>query len=151
MPNKKIKEVYKIRALANSCYTRDFLFYSLKFKTAELLADTQITPTWATEINIASTLPYHTHQFLLFIGNLFCTPDLFQILREKGIGANGTARKNVVDGLFKNHIKTTTQAKSDVEHLSWGTLVAHIVPTILGQPSNQVWQQFGRILARSAS
>ena len=104
MSNKPIKEGYKIWALADLGYTWDFLFYSLKHKTAEVLADKRVSPTCATMIHMASTLPYQTHQFTLFIDNLFCTPDLFQILRDMGIVANGTTRKNVVGGLFKDYI-----------------------------------------------
>jgi hypothetical protein len=46
------------------------------------------------------TLPYTSYQFTLFCDNLFGNPKLFSLLRSLGIGACGTARKQVTVPIF---------------------------------------------------
>ncbi|KAG0128262.1 hypothetical protein HOY82DRAFT_468721, partial [Tuber indicum] len=41
---------------------------------------------------VEQTLPYRTHDFIVFTDNLFSTPDLFTKLRFMGVGACGTSR-----------------------------------------------------------
>jgi hypothetical protein len=48
------------------------------------------------------TLPYTTYQFTLYCDNLFSNPKLFSILRSLGIGACGTARRQVTKLVFGN-------------------------------------------------
>jgi len=48
------------------------------------------------------TLPYHTYQFTLFCDNLFRNPKLFSLLRDLGISAYGTARRQVTKLVFSN-------------------------------------------------
>ena len=64
------------------------------------------------------TLPYCTYQFTLFCNNLFRNPKLFSLLRSLGIGACGTARRQVTQPIFGN---------IDDWKAPWGTLCSVIV------------------------
>jgi Transposase IS4 len=64
------------------------------------------------------TLPYNHYQFTLFCDNLFGNPKLFSLLQKLGIGACGTARRNVTKPVFGN---------IDDWKATWGTLHSMIV------------------------
>jgi hypothetical protein len=66
------------------------------------------------------TLPYCTYQFTLFCDNLFGNPKLFSLLRSLGIGACGTARRQVTKPVFGN---------IDDWKAAWGTLCSVTVNT----------------------
>ena len=80
-------------AIADSGYVYDFLFYSLKYKTVELQRYETITLTSSAVLQLAKSLPYDSNKFSIFLDNLFSEPRLFLLLRNLGIGANGTCRK----------------------------------------------------------
>src|SRR5438552_17611969 len=69
-------------------------------------------------LQLIKTLPYTEYQFTLFCDNLFGNPQLFSLLRTLGIGACGTARKNVTKPVFGN---------IDDWNVEWGTLRSAIV------------------------
>jgi Transposase IS4 len=70
------------------------------------------------------TLPYHDYQFTLFCDNLFGNPKLFSLLRSLGIGACGTARRQVTQPIFGN---------IDDWKAPWGTLHSVIVDAFPNQ------------------
>ena len=78
------------------------------------------------------TLPYHTYQFTLFCDNLFGNPKLFSLLRGLGIGACGTARRQVTKPVFGN---------IDDWNAPWGTLCSKEVPTTLVS----IWQDSNKV------
>jgi hypothetical protein len=78
------------------------------------------------------TLPYKAYEFTLFCDNLFRNPKLFSLLWSLGIGACGTARRQVTKPVFGN---------IDNWNAAWGTLRLKEVPTTLvsvRQDSNKV-------------
>jgi len=64
------------------------------------------------------SLPYRAYQFTLFCDNLFGSPKLFSLLRGLGIGACGTARRQVTKPIFGN---------IDEWKAAWGTLHSMVV------------------------
>jgi hypothetical protein len=62
---------------------------------------------------LTKTLPYRSYQFTLFCDNLFRNPKLFSLLWNLGIGACGTARRQVTKPVFSN---------IDDWKAPWGTL-----------------------------
>ena len=73
----------------------------------------QLSPTHAAVFQLMKTLPYGAYQFTLFCDNLFGNPKLFSLLRNLGIGACGTARRQVTKPVFGN---------IDDWKAAWGTL-----------------------------
>jgi hypothetical protein len=78
------------------------------------------------------TLPYNTYQFTLFCDNLFGNPKLFSLLQSLGIGACGTARRQVTKPVFGD---------IDDWKAAWGTLRSIVVPTTLVS----VWQDSNKV------
>jgi hypothetical protein len=78
------------------------------------------------------TLPYGAYQFTLFCDNLFGNPKLFNLLRSLGIGACGTARRQVTKPVFGN---------IDDWNAAWGTLRSKVVPTTLVS----IWQDSNKV------
>ena len=78
------------------------------------------------------TLPYSAYQFTLFCDSLFGNPKLFSLLRSLGIGACGTARRQVTKPVFGN---------IDDWKAAWGTLRSTIVPTTLVS----IWQDSNKV------
>jgi Transposase IS4 len=70
------------------------------------------------------TLLYTAYQFTLFCDNLFGNPRLFSLLRNLGIGACGTARRQVTKPIFGN---------IDDWKATWGSLRSIVVPTFPDQ------------------
>jgi hypothetical protein len=78
------------------------------------------------------TLPYSAYQFTLFCDNLFGNPKLFSLLRSLGIGACGTARRQVTKPVFGN---------IDEWNTTWGSLRSKVVPTTLVS----IWQDSNKV------
>jgi hypothetical protein len=78
------------------------------------------------------TLPYHNYQFTLFCDNLFGNLKLFSLLRSLGIGAYGTAQRQVTKPVFGN---------IDEWNTPWGSLHSKVVPTTLVS----VWQDSNKV------
>jgi hypothetical protein len=100
-----------------------------------------LSSTHSAVLQLAQTLPYHTYQFSLFCDNLFSTPKLFSLLRQLGIGACGTARKNVTRPEF---------GSLDAWKVAWGTLHSKVVnayPDNLqdGKVLMSIWQDSNKV------
>jgi hypothetical protein len=78
---------------------------------------------------LARTLLYDSYQFTLFCDNLFGNPKLFSLLRSLGIGACGTARRQVTKPIFGN---------IDDWKAAWGTLRSAVVTTFLDKDKDKV-------------
>ena len=78
------------------------------------------------------TLPYDAYEFTLFCDNLFRNPKLFSLLRSLGIGACGTAWRQVTKPVFGN---------IDEWNAAWGTLRSKEVPTTLVS----IWQDSNKV------
>ena len=98
MPNKPITEGYKVFATCDHGYTLNWRFYPPSCGISHLSPFYQemigiSASTVATVYQLVEqTLPYHTHDFIVFTDNLFSTSDLFTKLRLMGVGACGTSR-----------------------------------------------------------
>ncbi|KAG5829131.1 hypothetical protein H9Q74_000798 [Fusarium xylarioides] len=103
MPNKPIKEGFKIWAIAEGGYFLNWLWHSpqhiltssqlhLQFQASS--ADNTITlnPTQSVVVSLLNTLRKATYH--VFLDNLFSSPNLFRVLREQGFAATGTLRLN---------------------------------------------------------
>ena len=92
-------------------------------------------------MQLAQTLLYSAYQFSLFCNNLFSNPTLFSLLRQLGIGACGTARRNITKPVFGN---------LDFWKAAWGTLqskIVNIYPENLrdGKVLVLVWQDSNKV------
>ena len=95
--NKPIEQGYQIFALCWQGYTINPTYSSrvkgiagvakLIRKPGELKA---LAPTYRVVDYLTSCLPYQQFQFNVYLDNLFTNVLLFNLLREKGIGACGT-------------------------------------------------------------
>ncbi|PWW73646.1 hypothetical protein C7212DRAFT_216708 [Tuber magnatum] len=101
MPSNPISECYRILALCWEGYTWNWLYTSrvsgIQLPNASEYpshSSIHVTPTSIAIYQITQSLPYHTNQFNIYMDNYFTNIPLFQVLRELGIGACGTAREN---------------------------------------------------------
>jgi hypothetical protein len=93
MPNKPIKQGYKIFALANRGYVWHFQLSSKHHGIAELVKDTDLTPTGSMVLQMARLLPrIKDSYFVLFLDNYFTSIPLFSMLRTENFGAVRTTR-----------------------------------------------------------
>ena len=81
--------------------------------TSEAKKHPDLSPIHSAMFQLAKTLLYTVYQFTLFCNNLFGNSRLFSLLRQFGIGACGTARKNVTEPIFRS---------LDAWIIAWGTL-----------------------------
>ena len=86
--------------------------------TVGLKKHLQLALTHTAVLKLIQTLLYTAYQFTLFCDNLFSTPKLFSLLRSLGIGACGTARRQVTKPVFGN---------IDEWKVAWGTLRSTII------------------------
>ncbi len=110
-------------------------------ETAEAKKHPDLSPTCSAVLQLAQTLPYSAYQFSLFCDNLFSNPMLFSLLRQLGIGACGTARRNVTKLVFGN---------LDSWKVAWGTLhskIVNVYPENLrnGKVLVSVWQDSNKV------
>src|SRR6266487_6697299 len=96
----------------------------LSIRTIGLEKHPQLSPTYVAVFQLMKTLPYQAYQFILFCDNLFGNPKLFSLLRSLGIGACGTARRQVTQPIFGN---------IDDWKAPWGTLRSVIVDAFPNQ------------------
>jgi hypothetical protein len=73
-------------------------------RTAELVANPNLSNTASAVLQLAKTLPYTEFEFSLFNDNLFNKPELFKQLRALGIRACGTTRKDVTTPVFRDSL-----------------------------------------------
>ena len=94
---KPIPKGYKVLALCDHGYTYSFLFTSNTESFAELNSDLytgplRLSPTSKAIYQLASCLPSDHFSFTIYMDNYFTNIPLLTALREKKIGACGTAR-----------------------------------------------------------
>src|SRR3954454_7510540 len=98
MPNKPIKQGYKIFALADNGYVWWFQLSSRRYGIAELDKQKDLTPTGSMVLQMARLLPkIDQSYFVLYLDNYFTSIPLFSKLRSENIGAVGTARPSGID------------------------------------------------------
>jgi hypothetical protein len=100
----------------------------------------QLSPTHAAVFQLMKTLPYGAYQFTLFCDNLFGNPKLFSLLRSLGLGACGTAWRQVTKPVFGN---------IDDWKAAWGTLRSTVVAAFPDESPSltlvSVWQDSNKV------
>jgi hypothetical protein len=128
MPNKPIKQGYKIFALAENGYVWHFQMSSKQHGIGELQKVDELTPTGSMVLQMARLLPkFPNAPYILYLDNYFTSIPLFSMLRKENIGAAGTTRPSGIDFpalLIVLHKNWSTK-------LDWGTAVADIVNNVL--------------------
>lgn len=92
MVRKPISDGFKFYALCNYGYTWTFLPTSRKDSNIELPEIQGFGEISRSVIYLVQQLPHSKQGFICYMDNYFSSIPLFQYLREKGIGACGTAR-----------------------------------------------------------
>jgi hypothetical protein len=138
MPNKPITEGYKVFTICDHGYTMNWRYHSRVKGISELSLNYRemigiSAPSVAVVYQLAEqSLPYKTHDFIVYMYNLFSTVDLYKKLREIGIGACGTAR--VQAGRFP--IENSNPAKD----IPWNTVSGGAVKGSGGLVLAMQWQ-----------
>lgn len=128
MPNKPIKQGYKIFALADNGYVWHFQLSSRRHGIAELVKDTELTSTGSMVLQMARLLPkINESYFVLYLDNYFTSIPLFSMLRAENIGAVGTTRPSGTE--FPALLIALRQNFS--AKLNWGTICAITVNGVL--------------------
>jgi hypothetical protein len=128
MPNKPIKQGYKIFALADNGYVWHFQLSSKRYGIAELVQERELTPTGSMVLQMARLLPkIEKSYFVLYLDNYSTSIPLFSILRAENIGAVGTTRPSGTE--FPALLITLRQNFST--KLNWGTICAIEVDGVL--------------------
>jgi hypothetical protein len=98
MPNKPIKQSYKIFALADNGYVWYFQLSSRQHGIEELEKVDKLTPTGSMVLQIAQLLPkFPNSYFVIYMDNYFTSILLFLILQKENIGAAGTTGPSGID------------------------------------------------------
>jgi hypothetical protein len=115
----------------------------LPIETAQAEKHPELSDTHSAVLQLAKTLPYQAYEFSLFCDNLFGNPKLFSLLRQLGIGACGTARKQVTKPVF---------GCLDNWKVPWGTLHSKVVDAFLqlensanGKVLISIWQDSNKV------
>jgi Transposase IS4 len=128
MPNKPIKQGYKIFALANSSYVWYFQLSLKEHGISELEKVDGLTPTGSMVLQMAQLLPkFPNAYYVLYMDNYFTSIPLFSALRKENIGAVGTTRASGTD--FPALL--IVLRKNWPTKLRWGTTIAAIVNDVL--------------------
>jgi hypothetical protein len=91
MPNKPIKQGYKIFALANDGYVWHFQLSLRQHRIGELEKVDELTPTGSMVLQMAQLLPkFPNSYFVIYIDNYFTSIPLFSMLRNFFFGAART-------------------------------------------------------------
>lgn len=120
--NKPVKEGYKIFALCSHGYTYGFIWYSSSVGLANVLPQSNLTPTSAGVIALAQLLP-RDHCWNLILDNYFTNVPLFERLLLLGIGAAGTTRVDAAG--FPQSLKIDKVEARKV--LPWGFVAGAVV------------------------
>ena len=128
MPNKPIKQGYKIFALASNGYVWHFQLSSRQHGIGELQKVDELTPTGSMVLQMARLLPkFPNSHYVIYMDNYFTSIPLFSMLRKENIGAVGTTRPLGIDFLAL----LIVLRKNWSTKLDWGTTVADIVDGVL--------------------
>jgi hypothetical protein len=128
MPNKPIKQGYKIFALAENGYIWHFQMSSKKHGIGELQKVDELTPMGSMVLQMARLLPkFPDSPYVIYLDNYFTSIPLFSMLRKENIGAVGTTRPQGLDFpvlLIVLHKNWSTK-------LDWGTTIVEIIDNVL--------------------
>jgi transposase IS4-like protein len=128
MPNKPIKQGYKIFALATDAYVWWFQLSSRRYGIAELDKHTKLTNTGSMVLQMARKLPkFDDSYYALYLDNYFTSIPLFSTLRKEKIGAAGTTQPSGLE--FPSLLIVLRQNWS--HKLDWGTMVGKVVDNVL--------------------
>jgi hypothetical protein len=138
MPNKPIKQGYKIYGITDHGYIYNWIWSSRAHGLQALFKHPKLTPTGSLVRSLVLSLP--RQHLTVYLDNYFTSIPLFQELRACGYGAVGTTRPHLeLPENFK--VLKTTYAKA----LEWNTLVAKVVENTLCL----AWQDNNIVLALS--
>lgn len=118
MPNKPIKQGYKLYGIADHGYIYSWVWSSKKYGLEVILPQEGLTNTGAMVHALISTLP--RSGITIYMDNYFTSVPLFKSLRGKEYGAVGTTRAH------EAFPKELIQLKSDKVKLEWNTLFAKV-------------------------
>jgi hypothetical protein len=119
MPNKPIKQGYKLYGIADHGYIYSWIWSSKVFGLEEILPYEGLTNTGALVQSLISTLP--RTGISIYMDNYFTSIPLFQSLRQKLYGAIGTTRPHTQ---FPSEL---AKLKNDKVKLDWNTLFAKVL------------------------
>jgi len=138
MPNKPIKQGYKIYGIADHGYIYNFIWSSREKGYQDILLRPNLTKTGCLVRTLALSLP--RQRLAIYMDNYFTSVPLFTELRACNFGAVGTTRphKDFPEELIK--IKASYATK-----LEWNTLLATVVQDVLCL----AWQDNNIVLALS--
>jgi hypothetical protein len=98
MPNKPIKQGYKIFALVEDGYVWHFQLSLRQHGIGELEKDDKLTPTGSMVLQMARLLPkFDDSHYVIYMDNYFTSIPLFSMLWKENIGAAGTTRPLGID------------------------------------------------------
>ena len=130
MPNKPIKQGYKMWALCEAGYLYSFMWNSRTEGIGELEKQPDLTPTASMVLQLAKRLhpldPGNT--YTIYLDNYFTSIPLFSRLRCHGFGACGTTRPHNSGSRYPAALEVM---KEHVDKLPWGTLFAVPVDDVL--------------------
>ena len=90
MPNKPIKQGYKVFGIADHGYLYNFLWSSREKGLQDIILQPNLTKTGCLVKNLALTLP--RRYLTIYMDNYFTSVPLFSELRANNFGAVGTTR-----------------------------------------------------------
>ena len=122
MPNKPIKQGYKLFAIANQGYILDWIWASRHKSLIEVKKQKDLTLTGSMVIQLAEKglLSQHNN-YTIYMDNYFSTIPLFNHLQQQGISTCGTTRPNASKKLFPKALHILKDSKKSQE---WNTLYA---------------------------
>ena len=122
MPNKPIKQGYKLFAIADQGYILHWIWASRHKSLVEVKKQKDLTMTGSMVLQlIQQGLPPHRNNYTIYMDNYFTTIPLFQRLRQLGFGACGTTRPKASKELFP---KVLRMLKDSKKSQPWNTLYA---------------------------
>ena len=146
MPNKPIKQGYKLFALADHGYVWWFQWSSRKHGIAELVLHPELTPTGSMVLQIVKKLPSLPQApFIVYLDNYFTSIALFKLLRDLGYGACGTTRPNNSKDEMPKLLKDLKEHYGKL--LPWNTIAA--IPVRNDRVLALAWQDNNVVLALS--
>jgi hypothetical protein len=122
MPNKPIKQGYKLFAIADQGYILYWIWASRHKSLVEIKKQDDLTMTGSMVLQLVQEgLPPHRNNYTVYLDNYFTTIPLFNRLRQLGIGACGTTRPNASKKLFPKALRLLKDSK---KAQPWNTLYA---------------------------
>lgn len=91
---KPIKKGYRMWAMCDDGYLFFFMYSSRRCHTGELRLCPGLSATGSMILQFSQTLPSAATPCTIYMDNYFTSQPLFQVLRDRGIGACGTTRPN---------------------------------------------------------